>query len=95
MKAGGFEAAARRAALMRALVGGPRGQITRRQHDVLTTLVAFRNAAGFSPTLDDIGELLGINKVTVFGHLKQLEERGLVGSAGPGLSRSYFPMGLA
>ncbi len=57
---------------------GPVSPSTPRQADVLTYIRDYQNRNGYSPTLQEIGDYLGISKVTVFEHLETLEKRGLI-----------------
>src|SRR5687768_2415531 len=52
--------------------------LTRRQLDVITFVRDFRRKRGLSPTLDEIATHLGVTKVTVFDHLRELEAKGAV-----------------
>lgn len=51
---------------------------TPRQSQILTYARDYAREHGFSPTLQELGDHLGISKVTVYEHLTALEERGLV-----------------
>jgi repressor LexA len=42
---------------------------------------------GISPTLEEIATALGVNKVTVFGHVAELERKGVLVRAARGVSR--------
>ena len=48
--------------------------LTRRQRDILEF---FKDVAeqGISPTLEEIAEHFGVNRVTVFGHVAEMERR--------------------
>lgn len=61
--------------------------LTRRQTDVLTFIRSFVSQNGLSPTLHEIGDGLGVNRVTVFEHVKALKAKGWVRSE-PNLSRA-------
>jgi repressor LexA len=52
--------------------------ITPRQMQILTYIRDFREKHGFSPTLQEIGDALGLTKVTVFEHVGVLEAKGLL-----------------
>jgi repressor LexA len=52
--------------------------ITPRQMQILTYIRDFRGKNGFSPTLQEIGDALGLTKVTVFEHVGVLERKGLL-----------------
>ena len=60
---------------------------TRRQLDILRFVGAYVQEHGMSPTLEEIGEHLGVHRVTVFQHLNALERRGAVRRS-PQLARS-------
>lgn len=51
---------------------------TPRQAEIMTYIRDYQSKFGYSPTLQEIGDYLGISKVTVFEHLEQLEDRGLL-----------------
>ena len=52
--------------------------LTPRQMQVLTFVRDFRHKNGYSPTLQEIGDTLGLSKVTVFEHVGVLERKGLL-----------------
>ncbi|NLF30276.1 MAG: transcriptional repressor LexA [Planctomycetes bacterium] len=52
--------------------------ITPRQMEILTYIRDFRREHGFSPTLQEMGDALGLTKVTVFEHVGALERKGLL-----------------
>ena len=51
---------------------------TERQLRILQFIQAFRNERGISPTMEEIALNFGITKITVYGHLNQLERKGAV-----------------
>lgn len=55
-----------------------RPPLTRRQSEVLARIVAFLDAHGYAPTLEELGAELGLNRVTVFEHVKALERKGRI-----------------
>ena len=61
--------------------------LTRRQRDILDFLRQFTEREGMSPTLEEIAQHFGVNKVTVFGHVSELERKGVIERAAPGISR--------
>ena len=61
--------------------------LTRRQHEILEFMERFTVRRGISPTLEEIANELGVNKVTVFGHVADLERKGVLARAGRGISR--------
>ena len=52
--------------------------VTPRQMQVLTFIRDYRHKHGYSPTLQEIGDTLGLTKVTVFEHVGVLERKGLL-----------------
>jgi repressor LexA len=61
--------------------------ITRRQRDILDFFEHYTRTHGISPTLEEIAASLGVNKVTVFGHVAELERKGVLARAAKGVSR--------
>lgn len=61
--------------------------LTRRQKDILEFFVSYRDEHGISPTLEEIARNFGLNKVTVFGHVSELEKKGVLTRAAKGVSR--------
>jgi len=51
-------------------------EITRRQREVLEFILDYRREEGVSPTMDEIADALGVNKKTVYEHLRRLRARG-------------------
>jgi repressor LexA len=62
--------------------------VTPRQLAVLTYLRDYRARLGYSPTMQEIGDHLGLSKVTVFEHVKALERKGLLVREGKHKARS-------
>lgn len=62
--------------------------VTRRQRDILDFFESYTRAHGLSPTLEEIATALGVNKVTVFGHVAELERKGVLVRAAKGVSRA-------
>ncbi len=53
--------------------------LTRRQKQVLDSLVGFINRHGYSPSFEEIGEALGLSSLaTVHKHLQTLEKKGFI-----------------
>ncbi|MAG32769.1 MAG: repressor LexA [Deltaproteobacteria bacterium] len=52
--------------------------LTRRQADVLQHIRGYIEEHDISPTLGEIGEGLGVNRVTVFEHVRALESKGWI-----------------
>src|SRR5262245_46887495 len=65
----------------------PHPPLTRRQRDLLRFFEEYTGAQGISPTLDEIARHFGLNKVTIFGHVAELERKGCLRRAAPGVSR--------
>lgn len=66
--------------------------LTRRQREILTYFEAYRRQHGISPTLEEIAQSLGVNKVTVFGHVAELERKGVLVRSKRGISRGLQPV---
>jgi repressor LexA len=52
--------------------------LTPRKMEIMRFIRDYRRRTGFSPTMQEIGDQLGLTKVTVFEHIGDLEERGLL-----------------
>lgn len=50
--------------------------ITPRQMEILRYIRDYRSQNGYSPTMQEIGDSLGLTKVTVFEHVGALEKKG-------------------
>ncbi|MFT7670695.1 MAG: repressor LexA [Planctomycetota bacterium] len=61
--------------------------LTRRQREILDYLSEYTESQGISPTLEEIAQHFGVNKVTIFGHVGELERKGVIERAAPGISR--------
>lgn len=61
--------------------------LTRRQRDILDFFVEYRDAHHISPTLEEIAQNFGLNKVTIFGHISELEKKGVLTRSAKGISR--------
>jgi repressor LexA len=70
----------------------PLPPLTRRQREILTYFETYRRQHGISPTLEEIAQTLGVNKVTVFGHVAELEKKGALVRAKRGISRGMQPV---
>lgn len=55
-----------------------RNVLTPRQIDVLTCIRDGRRANGYAPTLQEIADVLGISKITVFEHVETLIQKKLL-----------------
>jgi repressor LexA len=62
--------------------------LTRRQHEILDYFRTYQGERGISPTLEEIAAHLGVNKVTIFGHVAELERKGVLKKAARGVSRA-------
>lgn len=62
--------------------------LTRRQQDILQFLRSYVDEHGISPTLEEIAAHFGVNKVTVFGHVAEMERKGVLRRRAKGVSRS-------
>jgi repressor LexA len=67
--------------------------LTRRQREILDYYQAYTEEAGISPTLEEAAQHFGISKVTIFGHVKELERKGILRRAKPGISRGLQIVG--
>lgn len=50
-------------------------RLTPRQLQVLTLIRDYQNKHGYSPTMQELADMLGVNKVTVFEHVTGLEKK--------------------
>ena len=62
--------------------------LTRRQHDILEFLRSYVAEHQISPTLEEIADRFEVNKVTIFGHIKEMVAKGVIQKGAPGASRS-------
>ena len=51
--------------------------LTRRQRQIVDFLRQYAGEHGISPTLEEIASHFGVNKVTIFGHVAELERKGI------------------
>ncbi len=61
--------------------------LTRRQREIVDFFERYSRERGLSPTLEEIAQSLGVNKVTIFGHVAELERKGVLQRARRGISR--------
>jgi len=61
--------------------------LTRRQRDILRFFEEYSAREGISPTLEEVARHFELNKVTIFGHVEELERKGCLRRAAPGISR--------
>ncbi|MCK4602475.1 MAG: transcriptional repressor LexA [Phycisphaerae bacterium] len=52
--------------------------VTPRQLEILRYIRDYRSRHGYSPTMQEIGDQVGLTKVTVFEHVGALERKGLL-----------------
>lgn len=52
--------------------------LTPRQTDCLKLIVSYRRLYGFSPTIQELADAMGICKVSCFGHVRALQKKGVV-----------------
>jgi repressor LexA len=61
--------------------------LTRRQKQIVDFLSSYTEEHGISPTLDEIAQSFGVNKVTIFGHVTELVRKGIIERPTPRASR--------
>ncbi len=61
--------------------------LTRRQRQILDFFQAYVADQGISPTLEEVAQHFGVNKVTIFGHVAELERKGALLRSAKGVSR--------
>lgn len=61
--------------------------LTRRQREIVAFFRAYVEEHEISPTLEEIAAQFGVNKVTIFGHVAELERKGVLRRAARGISR--------
>lgn len=61
--------------------------LTRRQRDIVDFFREYRELHGMSPTLEEIAQHFDVNKVTIFGHVAELERKGVLVRRTPRASR--------
>lgn len=65
----------------------PLPPLTRRQRQILDFFQAYVRSHSISPTLEEIAHAMGVHKVTVFGHVGELERKGVLRRSARGISR--------
>lgn len=65
----------------------PLPPLTKRQRNILDFFQNYTRAHSISPTLEEIAQSLGVNRVTVFGHVAEMERKGILRKTAPGISR--------
>ena len=68
--------------------------LTPRQVQLLSTIAGFQTRRGYSPTIGELADRLGISRTTAFEHIEQLRTKGLVSSLA-GRARSLTPSSKA
>ena len=66
--------------------------LTRRRRDILVFLQSYLEENSISPTLEEIASHFGVNKVTIFGHVRELERKGVIRRGERGASRTLQPV---
>lgn len=61
--------------------------LTLRQRQIVNFFEKYTRQKGISPTLEEIAQSMGVHKVTIFGHVGELERKGVLSRAGRGVSR--------
>lgn len=61
--------------------------LTRKQLEVLAAIRDHQRENGLSPTLTELGQSLSVNRVTVYGHVQALLQKGFLENLEPGASR--------
>ncbi len=61
--------------------------LTRKQWAVLTSIQEHQHENGLSPTLQELGQRLTVNRVTIYGHVQALLQKGFLENLEPGASR--------
>lgn len=67
--------------------------LTKRQRQILDFYRNFGTEHGLSPTLEEVAQHFQLNKVTIFGHVAELERKGLLRRSQKGISRGILPTG--
>ncbi len=63
--------------------------LTRRQRQILDFYTEYVAEHRISPTLEEVAQHFGLNKVTIFGHVSELERKGALERAAKGVSRGF------
>ena len=62
--------------------------LTRRQRQIVDFFQEYTHDNGLSPTYEEIADHFGVNKVTIFGHVSELERKGVLRRNKRGTSRN-------
>ena len=57
--------------------------LTQRQHRVLVTIEGFVRDEGYTPSVREVGSIVGLAPATVQQHLDALERKGYIRRSGP------------
>jgi repressor LexA len=68
-------------------VSGAAATLTRRQREIVEFFRAYSERHGLSPTLEEIAQHFGVHKVTIFGHVAELERKGVLERSARKVSR--------
>lgn len=67
--------------------------LPKKQRQVHDFYLSYRMQHSMSPTLDEVGQEIGCGRVTVLGHLRELEKKGFFIKSGErGASRGWEPV---
>jgi len=66
----------------------PQLPLTKRQRQILDFYREYTEEHQLSPTLEEVAQHFGLNKVTIFGHVSELERKGALIRSGKGISRA-------
>lgn len=64
--------------------------LTRRQSEILNYVREYVAQNGISPTLEEIAHSFGVSRVTIFGHIGELENKGFLERPTRGISRGII-----
>lgn len=67
--------------------------LTRRQSEILAYIRDYVSQQGISPTLEEIANTFGVSRVTIFGHVGELEDKGFLSRPTRGISRGILLTG--
>lgn len=66
----------------------PLPPLTKRQRQIVDFFQSYVEAHAISPTLEEIAKAMRVNKVTIFGHVAELERKGVLKKTARGISRA-------
>jgi repressor LexA len=64
--------------------------LTRRQSEILSYIRDYVGQQSISPTLEEIAHAFGVSRVTIFGHVGELEDKGFITRPTRGISRGII-----